>query len=354
MTWRSYHLFHHENRDRVIEWVVVPVTATLWARGGIDRFFFVRLGLGGPHVRFRLRCRDGFVEETDGAVERAAEELYRRFPSSASLDDETIRRANRAILASDPRETDDRVHRDNSWLMVPFHPEVDRYGGPERFRHSLDFFCLSSSEALTHLCETAGATRGRCLTAGLRILLRQAWGFARSERELRRLLGTVVQIWGESFPAAIRKGDAEFARQRVALAALARRELDCLSSGEAPAVRPGDSGWIVRAARHLSHVIGSGDGSEREVRWRIGASQLHMTANRLGFLNSEEVYLSRLLQLAVDELRHSDPPRWDRLARKLRRRRHEPPAGSPDRLVEAAFRQVADLAARLTPSSAEI
>ena len=30
-------------------------------------------------------------------------------------------------------------------------------------------------------------------------------------------------------------------------------------------------------------------------RWVIGGSQLHMTANRLGVSNPEEVYLSRLL-----------------------------------------------------------
>ena len=49
-------------------------------------------------------------------------------------------------------------------------------------------------------------------------------------------------------------------------------------------------------ANRLSAAIGAVD---RVTRARIGGSQLHMTATRLGLSNAEEVYLSRLLTVTL-------------------------------------------------------
>lgn len=41
---------------------------------------------------------------------------------------------------------------------------------------------------------------------------------------------------------------------------------------------------------------------DRPTRFRIGASQIHMTASRLGLSNPEEVYLSRISSLVLDHV----------------------------------------------------
>lgn len=336
--WRSYHLFHHENCEQVVAGVVAPVAAALWGRGVLDRFFYLHFALGGPHVRFRVRCHSNdSLDQADRAVAQAAKELYRRFPSRRTLDEQTIRDVNRGILATDPLETDDRVYEDNTWHVAPFHAEVNRYGGAERFGESLDFFCLSSVEALADRWGSAETNRARKLARGFRILLRQAWGFARDERELRRLLGTVVEVWGDNFPGVVKKGDALFQQRKQELATLAFAELDALCSGTAPAGHPGEPGWIAEASHRLSSTLDGNDGPGVGIRRRVGASQLHMTANRLGFLNAEEVYLGRLIQLATDDLRRSEPAWWSRLDQGLQNKDVGPSGASLEQLVAPAL-----------------
>jgi hypothetical protein len=47
-----------------------------------------------------------------------------------------------------------------------------------------------------------------------------------------------------------------------------------------------------------------------KARWYLAASHIHMTANRLGLTNGEEVYLSRMLFRAVETLRRATPAVW--------------------------------------------
>ena len=47
--------------------------------------------------------------------------------------------------------------------------------------------------------------------------------------------------------------------------------------------------------------------------WYISASHLHMTCNRLGLLNAEEVYHGRLMARAADHVAVTRPQLWHRL-----------------------------------------
>ena len=176
--------------------------------GRIDAFFFVRYALGGPHVRLRLRVLPGLREIVLAEVERAAEGFLAAAPSAKSWEEEAIRRANESILASDPHETDDVVYPDNSFRVVPFRPEIERYGGPELYRASLDFFVLSSVAALELVLQQENAPRAARLGAAFRLLLLQAAGFAMDDAELADLLRYGVDSMGGTMPKILEKGDA--------------------------------------------------------------------------------------------------------------------------------------------------
>lgn len=298
--WLSGHLYYHDNLDRAARGYVHPLVATLARAGAITSFFFIRHGLGGPHIRLRLRPVSGAGERALDEMEHVARTFLTREPSTRSLEEDSIRRSNTAILKSDPHEVDDAVYPDNSYSVVPFRPEVERYGGLGRFRFSLDYFTLSSVAAIDFLFRFRDAARSVQLAQAYGLLLRQALGFATGEDELADLLRYGVDWLGQHLPKVVEKGE-DVARSQMELflqllfssldeARIARARI------EASSLSP--SGLLVAGASRLSAAIGR---AERGSRLRIGASQLHMTASRLGLTHAEEVYLSRILVCTLGE-----------------------------------------------------
>lgn len=298
--WLSGHLYYHEALDRVVRGFVHPLVDTLARDGSIMGFFFLRHGLGGPHIRLRLRPVAGAGERVLDEMEHFARTFLAREPSTRSMEEDAIRRSNTAILKADPHEVDDSVYPDNSYHVVPFRPEIERYGGPGRFRLSLDYFTLSSVAAVDFHFRLRGAARSVQLTQAYGLLLRQALGFAIGEDELADLLRYGVDWLGPDLPKVVEKGDEVAQSQMELFLQLLFSSLDeartVRARGDASDLSP--PGLLLMGASRLSAAIGPAD---RGSRLRIGASQLHMTASRLGITHAEEVYLSRLLTRTLDE-----------------------------------------------------
>jgi hypothetical protein len=301
--WRSYHLFYHGDRDRLLLELVRPLVSTLLADDDIDSFFFVRFALGGPHVRLRLRSLPARAETAAARVADRAAAFFARRPSLNPLDGEAIRRRNRLILARAPHERDDAVYPDNALRELPFRPEIDRYGGPQLLDFSLDFSALSSVAALRFLAAHGAEPRQQQIPVIFRLLVRQALGLARSCEELAILLRAPVESWGDSMAPAVARADQVFARRGQDLLRLLRTEIELLSA--APETE---------AARRLAWEV---RGAPEDRRRRIAESHLHMTANRLGIEGAEEVYLARLLWRSAQALAASLPEAWKSLGEAL-------------------------------------
>jgi hypothetical protein len=120
------------------------------------------------------------------------------------------------------------------------------------------------------------------------------------ETELLDLLRYGVDSWGKTLPKVVEKGDLVAQAQRDALLELFHESLDearVLASGRESLAMPTD--FLVVGANRLSAAVGA----DRPTRARIGGSQLHMTATRIGLSNAEEVYVSRLLTVTLREAR---------------------------------------------------
>ena len=298
--WISCHLYYHEDLNRVVRGFVQPAVALL-AAVQIDAFFFVRYSLGGPHLRLRLRPLPGCRDEVLTAVKQFAQEFLARAPSTKSLDEEIVRRTTDSILSFDPNETDASIYPDNSFAFRPFRPEVERYGGPRRLQASLDFFVLSSVTAVEFLMSHGEEPRSVQLEHALRLLLQQAAGFAADGTELLDLLRYGMDSWGGGGPPKVlEKADKVFALQTDAFLQLFRTRLSDVRSSWAEGERASRAvDFLILGAARLSAVL---SGDDRAARARIGGSQLHMTATRLGIGNAEEVYISRLLTSTLREL----------------------------------------------------
>jgi hypothetical protein len=298
--WLNYHLYYHQALSSAVDGFVRPLVAGLLRSGWIDHFFFIRYWLGGPHIRLRLRPRSGASALVTEAAETRARDFLASWPSTSKLDREAILRFNKQVLANDAHELDDSIYPDNSLLAFPFRPEIERYGGPELWRDSLDFFVVSSATALELLGVYGGEPRSRQLAIAFRVLTYQALSFARDEDDLIALARYAVDLWGGKMPRVLAKADRVLAEQRRTFDRLFERELYLLEARPAAVVGVGEEAkaQLGEAARRLAWIVRA---AGRDVRQRIGTSQLHMTANRLGLSNAEEVYLSRILaSLASD------------------------------------------------------
>jgi len=299
-SWIAGHLYYHQSLDQVVRGFVHPLVVSLVQSGKIDSFFFLRHGLGGPHVRLRLRAIPGAHEYALEAMQEAAQRFLAFAPSAQPIDEETIRRSNERLLAGDPSETDDAIYPDNSFRLTPFRPEIERYGGPKLLCVSLDLFMLSSVAALEFLLQQEDVSRSVQLTQAFRLLLSQAIAFAADETELGELLRYGVDSWGGILPKVVEKGDRIARSHANAFGQLFSHglaEARSVKAGREPLCRGAD--LLVAGVRRLSAAIGTVD---RTARLRIGCSQLHMTASRLGLANAEEVYISRLLSVILSEL----------------------------------------------------
>ncbi|MFS8066921.1 MAG: lantibiotic dehydratase C-terminal domain-containing protein, partial [Byssovorax sp.] len=167
--------------------------------------------------------------------------------------------------------------------------------------YSLDYFALSSARALRFLDAHGGAPRARQLPLILRMLLGEALGFAAGGEELLALLASPFEGQHEAMKVFVDRGDRLFAEQRESFCRLVRADVEAHLGSAPPAALAGLD--LFEAARDLAAAWGPAPAA---TRLRIAGSQAHMSANRLGLRNPEEVYLGRVLWLAARELRARD------------------------------------------------
>ena len=299
--WRGFHLFYHADTVRLLG-ETRPLAASLVADGLVRRFFLIRYDLGGPHVRLRVEVDDADAPAVAARVRAAAADFFRRAPSTETLPDEQVHRVNRGIIAEDPfaGEEDDVVFPDNSVAELPVHFEMNRYGGPDLYDHSLSFFTLSTVEALGFLEAHAGVPAGRRLADAARLLVRQAWGHAEGEDDFVPLATYAVRTLGDRLAGLFATADAAFERSGGAMCALVQGELARLAA-------PGEGPALAEGARALAHAV---RGAPGPVRRMVATGQMHMTSNRLGLRNGDEVYLCRMLARAFEAAAAEDPASW--------------------------------------------
>jgi hypothetical protein len=334
--WLSYHFFYHGDRNRLLMRLVHPLVVSLWREKRIDQFFFVRYAFGGPHIRLRLRILPEQRASVEESVDRAASVFFERWPSETPMADDVVRRNNEALVAGELEGSVDSVYPDNSCRRSPFEPEVERYGGPALIQASLDFFALSSIEALRFVAEQAEKSAGRRLALAFRVLLRQALGSAEDGEALLGLLEYSVRYWGDVLAPIVAQADKAFEQGPPTFLTLFREEMENLAgrlqADERTAAPEGEAArslaWEVREASPVD-------------RGRILTSQLHMTANRLGLKNVEEVYLSRLLGRAGQDVMRARPDLWKKAEGILRERGAAPPSVFLNDLLPAAFLRLA-------------
>lgn len=284
-----------DRADRVLLDFVAPAVRRARRRGDLERFFFIRYSVGGPHLRVRL------LGEAEQLRERCWPELA-------------------AVAGSGPVSAVERV---------TYEPETERYGGTAAaLEVAEDLFDASTRAVLALLAGLPAAQRPARLGKGLLALLAGLSAFVADRREAARL----ARSYGTAYLRQTVPGDGAAEEWAGRFAAGYRRQAAVLepvadAAWEALVAPPGDPearalpaalaayrADLVRVRRRLRDLfeaghlrVGPRPGAPlhrathwaRDVRtWLL--SQLHMTSNRLGVTIAEETYLALAAAAALD------------------------------------------------------
>jgi thiopeptide-type bacteriocin biosynthesis protein len=302
--WLGEHLFHAGGIysgacDAVLLEAVEPFVRACESRGWIDRWFFIRYGERGPHVRLRLHGVRAVLERDVAPALR--DHLAGLFPG---------------VAEGFPEQPSPGPGSGVSHVAtVPYEPETDRYGGPEGVLLAEEFFGLSSEAALDLLRGTRRDERSSRLGKALLAMVVLVHVF----RGSREGAGEFARGYGTGYLRALvpdeeRRGvltrafGGGFEQQADTLTAYVEEAWHRLDSGDAL------SDALDRYRAGLEEVRGrfgalldagrlSASGSvvtewERAVA-AIVSSYVHMMNNRLGVTIQEESYLAYLIHRSL-------------------------------------------------------
>lgn len=292
-TWLSAHLFfesveglsdvYGRRCDQVLTDVAGPFARRMAKAGLISRFFLVRHGEGGPHVRLRLLGSSG----------RACRRLV------SSLEE---------TLASERT-----LHLE--W--IPYEPEYARYGGRPGVDAAEQLFHLTSELALDLFGEEDGLERSARLGKAALAALVLAHAFGPRRGELIQFFRFYASGYVRTLivdPARRREMEARFTRglerQQARVRDLFTEAWVRLEEGQplpAPfeGLRRGlapvrDRLFLLARENRLGPTVPE-DGIGSAVSALL-PSYVHMTNNRLGIAPPEEAYLAHLMAVVLDAI----------------------------------------------------
>ncbi|HEX9705950.1 MAG TPA: thiopeptide-type bacteriocin biosynthesis protein [Gemmatimonadales bacterium] len=296
--WLSVHVsfegsIYGASADRVILKLLGPLVRELLEQGWMHRYFFVRYGAGGAHVRFRVLGWRSVLHD-------------RVLPL-------ILERAG-ACRASDRQDTGESAGPVRVEPVV-YEPEWDRYGGPSGIALAEWHFHASSEAAIRLLRGVPPGDAAARLAKALLAMVVLAHAFsddrAGAVRFLRlyrtRYLQGMVQAEErrESYRRAFENG---YTRQADGLAPYVEETWSRLELGEALSVALDDFVLHVRELRRRFDRLAASGGlahgaavlyARVPAMHRIVPSYVHMMSNRLGVPIIHEAYLANLIARAL-------------------------------------------------------
>lgn len=307
--WLSGHIFLRGDLfggagDRAVLEVAAPFAQRAVEEGTARRWFFIRYGERGLHLRLRLLAEDPSVEGPLAAA--LAAHVAAALP--AELRGTPGEGPGQALPSGDP-----------SLLWIAYEPEVERYGGMEGVRLAEAFFHASSQAAPALLGGLAPGDRDGRQGRALLVMMLLLGRFTRDPALAVRVAeahrdnfgghpagdARVLELW-KRFEQGFASQDAALVERMLALwLALEDRP-------ELPAPLAAYLDGVLALRRGLEALVAKGTlcpGGDVPVSdwsqavYALAPSYLHMTNNRLGVTPVEEAYLAYLITRTLSPLR---------------------------------------------------
>lgn len=330
--WLSFHVFYAANSNPVLVEGVAPLIERLRSEGLIERWFFIRYWLEGPHVRLRvLPARAEDTERVRAEVRTALEAILARRPALYEADrDSSADLFKRMYLAEYSEEqwnaqygADGQMpYRDNnSFHEIAYEQELDRYGGPAGMALSEWHFERSSDVTLRLLATGNMHMRTVLLGQTAQLDMALCFAFLPDEAAVGEFLTNYRVFWETSYQEPSTEQHASFERSFERMRDRLRERLTRIQAAvRDPSTAVGlEREWAEHCVELRDRAVDLARNGELSFRQGpvtdpavalpiLLSSYIHMTANRLGGSILDEIYLAYVNRLAVLELGESTVP----------------------------------------------
>lgn len=323
--WVALHVFYAANANPLLTECVGPLAEQLGAEGLLERWFFIRYWLEGPHVRLRLLpTRPQDADQVEARARAAVEAFLRRRPALYEEDRDANADLYRNLFVVEYGE-DAFVERygpdgvmpfraNNSLDRLPYERELERYGGPEGIELSERHFQFSSEQVLHTLGATSVHLRPILLGQAAVQSMSLAFALLRTPSAVADFFTHYRAMWEAQYQESSTDHHADFERSfdrmRDRLVQRARH-LERATAGDLTSATATEARWLAHGAELREDVLGlhaagrltfrDGATPDADAALRILlSSYVHMANNRLGVSILDEIYLSYVIVRALD------------------------------------------------------
>ncbi len=263
MPWFSIHFYPLDNQDVfLVRSLRSFFQQHIWSIRGARAFFIRYQDEQGPHIRIRMHGEEAWMENTLGPAFTVWQEGK------------------------------------GTWSAVPYIPETERFGGDEAMALAEEYFHISSRVSLDRLAQEQH-TYGDSMFDALRMHTITAHAAGMNIEQSGRYFGRLMEQWlplfygqeGQADAALLTSIKEGFEQQYAAQATDLRASLvelwKALDKEKFDKKQPEWARWALGNQMIFKEL---GDNKDRAL-----PSLLHLTNNRLGLNNQDEVYLNFIL-----------------------------------------------------------
>ncbi|MDG4816754.1 lantibiotic dehydratase C-terminal domain-containing protein [Micromonospora sp. WMMD956] len=182
--WLSCHVFYHDDADRLLTELLLPMLAELRRRGLTQRQFYLRHWERGPHVRVRTRTLPAHRDQVRAEIERRVTEYLAEHPGATDTDQGRLATALHRLNELEHGVGTDVLEAEppNTLRWIEYRPELAKYGGPRGVAVAEDVFDTSTLLA-GEVVQRVGEGRARLGVAMQFLLLAsRALGLTEAQR----------------------------------------------------------------------------------------------------------------------------------------------------------------------------
>lgn len=338
--WLAAHIYCGQPWERFLSEAVKPLIEEVMNKRWASQFFFIRYWERGPHIRLRLKV--GSEVSEDVLRIHLADYFTAYFEKNSS------ERVEPKWVMALPE--DQQWYPNDSVQFITYDPEINRYGGPEAIKIAERQFCISADVALSVINEELKDWNyDRALGAAIQKHLGFAYATFMDVHEAAHFFKLVFRSW---FPRAYNTFDKTISKAELASRSdLALKAFEGNFQNQKEMLLPYfetvwqalekrqsfNSFWMNAWIKNMTSVAEQlmklqsekkliipcrfqfnsklTEPVEKQERWAIYLSYIHMINNRLGILNHDEGYVGYLMSKCFELLCAKSAP-MEKLAYK--------------------------------------
>lgn len=322
--WQATHVFYASNANPMLVDGIGPLVERLRERGLVERWFFIKYWLEGPHVRLRVLPAAGVDPAVVKAeVDAALQAFLRRRPALYEADADGLGDLYQRMFVAEYGEQrwqdtygdgEMPFRPNNSCHDMPYEREYSRYGGPAGMGLSEWHFEVSSDHVLGLLTDTNVHVRTVLLGLSVQLTTAVCFAFLGTGERVARFLDDYRTFWETSYqePSDDYHGsfDKSYARMAAELRGRVVATAVAALDPSAPGLGHQERRWVehCRDLRRRAAALAEAGalvfqrGPVRDVDGALAvllSSYVHMTNNRLGVSILDEIYVSYVLRRAI-------------------------------------------------------